>query len=61
MSNEEDDEVIYDFYICNKCTASNDDGDVDCWQCGRKRCVYLYQEATEEDAIKAMKKQFRTK
>ncbi len=56
-----DEEVVYDFYICNKCCASNDDGGVDCWQCNGKRCVYLYQEETEEDAIEEMQRRNRMK
>ena len=52
---EEEEEIacVYNFHLCKYCCFQNRETEVDCENCGRKRCVFVYQEKNKREAIKA--------
>ena len=50
---EEEIDCVYNFHLCKYCCSQYDETEVDCKHCGRKMCVFLYQEKNKREAIKA--------
>ena len=48
----DEEECVYNYYLCRFCFKNNDEKEVDCKYCGRKWCVWTYQARTEKDAMK---------
>ena len=48
---QEEEDCVYNFYICQHCCSEYDETEVDCKHCGRNRCVFLYQAKNKSEAI----------
>jgi len=48
---EEEEDCVYNFYLCKFCCSEYDETEVDCKHCGRNRCVFTYQAKNKSQAI----------
>ena len=55
----DDDDVIYNFYICKYCEFVYTNQDyIDCDKCGKSMCVLLFQAKNRNNAIKIKRERY---
>ena len=56
---EDEDDVIYNFYICKYCEYIYNNQDyIDCDNCRKSMCVLLFQAKNKTSAIKLKRKRY---